>query len=148
MLEDFAISIETTDGRQLSETDISYCDWDEMKFGDNNYEPHQIVLSFQNLEKDYGKLMLKVEYTPSGVASGVIIEKEITVLSKPGHHFATTWSSDGTHHWKACTDEGCTEKNEYGEHKWNTGVITKKLPGLPMAADSILVPYVRQPGQK
>lgn len=126
LLEDFAISIETTDGRQLSETDISYCDWDEMKFGDNNYEPHQIVLSFQNLEKDYGKLMLKVEYTPSGVASGVIIEKEITVLSKPGHHFATTWSSDGTHHWKACTDEGCIEKNEYGEHKWNTGVIAKK----------------------
>ena len=125
LMQNFDVWIETTDGQRLSEDDALYCDWDEMRFGNDNYEPHQIVLNFQDVEKNYGTLRLKVEYTPSGVASGVTIEKEITVLSKT-HHFATTWSSDGTHHWKACTDEGCTERNEYGEHKWNTGVITKK----------------------
>ena len=30
------------------------------------------------------------------------------------HVWAEDWTSDGTHHWKACTAEGCAEKDQYG----------------------------------
>ena len=32
------------------------------------------------------------------------------------HVWAEDWTSDGTHHWKACTAEGCAEKDQYGVH--------------------------------
>ena len=32
------------------------------------------------------------------------------------HNFSTEWSSDETHHWKACTDQDCNEKKDYSEH--------------------------------
>ncbi len=40
------------------------------------------------------------------------------------HSFATEWSKDATHHWHACTGEGCTDVADKAEHTWNAGEIT------------------------
>lgn len=40
------------------------------------------------------------------------------------HVWAKDWTSDGTHHWKACTAEGCAEKDQYGVHQIANGVCT------------------------
>lgn len=40
------------------------------------------------------------------------------------HVWAEDWTSDGTHHWKACTAEGCAEKDQYGVHQIANGVCT------------------------
>lgn len=40
------------------------------------------------------------------------------------HVWAEDWTSDGTHHWKACTTEGCAEKDQYGVHQIANGVCT------------------------
>ena len=36
------------------------------------------------------------------------------------HAFAAEWSTDGTHHWHACTDSGCTEALDKAEHTWSS----------------------------
>ena len=40
------------------------------------------------------------------------------------HSFATEWSKDATHHWHACTGEGCNDVADKAEHTWNAGEIT------------------------
>ena len=40
------------------------------------------------------------------------------------HVWAEDWTSDGTYHWKACTAEGCAEKDQYGVHQIANGVCT------------------------
>ncbi|MET0015617.1 S-layer homology domain-containing protein [Oscillibacter sp.] len=42
------------------------------------------------------------------------------------HHFSPNWSSDATNHWHACTDEGCTEKNDVASHVCTAGWKDKK----------------------
>ena len=37
------------------------------------------------------------------------------------HSYASTWSKDGTHHWKACT---CGDEKDYAEHTYTKGVCT------------------------
>ena len=44
--------------------------------------------------------------------------------SEHEHVWAEDWTSDGTHHWKACTAEGCAEKDQYGVHQIANGVCT------------------------
>ena len=41
---------------------------------------------------------------------------EQEVLAKVAHTFAQVWSADGTHHWYACTTEGCAAQDQHGEH--------------------------------
>ena len=42
------------------------------------------------------------------------------VRSIGDHAAATAWTTtDATHHWKACTHDGCTIKFEYGEHEYD-----------------------------
>ena len=42
------------------------------------------------------------------------------VRSLGDHAAATAWTTtDATHHWKACTHDGCTLKFEYGEHEYD-----------------------------
>lgn len=41
------------------------------------------------------------------------------------HVWVEDWTSDGTHHWKACTAEGCAEKDQYGVHQIANGVCTE-----------------------
>ena len=36
----------------------------------------------------------------------------------PSHSYDTAWSSNDTHHWHACTDEGCTAFSDKAEHVW------------------------------
>lgn len=38
------------------------------------------------------------------------------------HNASSEWTKNETHHWHACTDAGCEEKINYGEHTWNDGV--------------------------
>ena len=38
------------------------------------------------------------------------------------HLWAQGWSDSETHHWHACTVEGCTEKNDYAAHDYVDGV--------------------------
>lgn len=42
------------------------------------------------------------------------IDKAITVLGKLGHDFSVVWSTDGTHHWHACSR--CDAKDSFEEH--------------------------------
>ena len=34
-----------------------------------------------------------------------------------GHHFSSTWSYDAEYHWHACTDAGCRNVSDYGQHQ-------------------------------
>lgn len=40
------------------------------------------------------------------------------------HTFAEYWSMDESYHWHSTTCEHITEKKNYGEHDWNSGVVT------------------------
>ena len=48
----------------------------------------------------------------------------LTITVEGSHHFSEAWSSDDTHHWHECTDEGCNEVADYGEHTWDAGEVT------------------------
>lgn len=40
------------------------------------------------------------------------------------HNFSEEWSNNETHHWHACTDDGCKENKDKAEHSWNDGSVT------------------------
>ena len=40
------------------------------------------------------------------------------------HNFSEEWSNNETHHWHACTDNGCKEIKDKAEHSWNDGSVT------------------------
>ena len=40
------------------------------------------------------------------------------------HNFSEEWSNNETHHWHACTDDGCKETKDKAEHSWNDGSVT------------------------
>lgn len=40
------------------------------------------------------------------------------------HNFSEEWSNKETHHWHACTDDGCKETKDKAEHSWNDGSVT------------------------
>lgn len=40
------------------------------------------------------------------------------------HNFSEEWSNNETHHWHACTDNGCKETKDKAEHSWNGGSVT------------------------
>lgn len=50
------------------------------------------------------------------------------MLFSCGHDcvFSEDWTKDATHHWHACTHEGCTEAIDKAEHVWDDGQITTK----------------------
>ena len=39
-------------------------------------------------------------------------------IGKLEHSFSDEWTSDDDHHWHACTEENCEEKDSYAEHQW------------------------------
>ncbi len=43
---------------------------------------------------------------------------------KHSHSFSNKWSKDGTHHWRACTVDGCTEKESYAQHNFSGNKCT------------------------
>lgn len=47
-------------------------------------------------------------------------------LMQNNHHFSTQWTYDNVNHWRACTDEGCTEVTEKGPHTYDAGVVTSQ----------------------
>ena len=49
-------------------------------------------------------------------ASGCIDQSK-----KHTHDYKTTWSKDGTHHWRECLDANCDEKSQYEEHNFESG---------------------------
>ncbi len=49
----------------------------------------------------------------------------LTACNKDGkHNFAEEWSNNETHHWHACTDNGCKETKDKAEHSWDGGNVT------------------------
>ena len=40
------------------------------------------------------------------------------------HNFSEEWSNNETHHWHACTDNGCKETKDKAELSWNDGSVT------------------------
>lgn len=40
--------------------------------------------------------------------------------------FSEDWTKNSNYHWRACTDEDCTEITDKAEHVWDEGQITKK----------------------
>ena len=51
---------------------------------------------------------------------------EIIPILDHTHIYGDTWESDVQNHWKECTSDSCDEKAEFGEHTWDTGVVTKE----------------------
>ena len=45
------------------------------------------------------------------------------------HSFTATWVSDDTHHWHACSGEGCTEVSAKSEHTYGDMAVTE--PAAP-----------------
>ncbi len=45
------------------------------------------------------------------------------------HEFASSWKSDATDHWHACTEEGCTEVQGKAAHTFVTKGVTKAAVG-------------------
>ena len=43
-----------------------------------------------------------------------LVDKTSMVLPKKGHDFSDVWTTDGTHHWHACSR--CDDKDSYKEH--------------------------------
>lgn len=45
----------------------------------------------------------------------------------PSHEcvFSSEWTKTATEHYHKCTIEGCTEKQDFSEHSWNDGEITR-----------------------
>ena len=50
------------------------------------------------------------------------------------HEYDVAWSKNDTHHWHACTDEGCDKTTDKAKHSWDDGVITEdptsQAPGV------------------
>lgn len=42
------------------------------------------------------------------------------------HSFSGQWKYNSTHHWHEATCEHTDQKEEYGEHEWDNGVVTKQ----------------------
>ncbi len=79
---------------------------------------HWVVCSCQ--EK-----VLQGEHVPGAAATETtpqictVCERVLVSATGHIHSWATDWSSDGTHHWKACS--GCEEVNEKEEHNFSEG---------------------------
>lgn len=46
------------------------------------------------------------------------------------HHFSTDWTYDETHHWHACTDDGCTAISGKAPHEWTGWRIDEPSQGM------------------
>lgn len=44
------------------------------------------------------------------------------------HHFSTDWTYDETHHWHACTDDGCTAIKDKAPHEWTGWLVNDDRP--------------------
>lgn len=44
------------------------------------------------------------------------------------HHFSTDWTYDETHHWHACTDDGCTAISGKAPHEWTGWLVNDDRP--------------------
>ena len=51
--------------------------------------------------------------------------KEVDIPAK-GHSWKTEWTSNGEGHWHECWNEGCNEKDQYGQHSGGTATCTAK----------------------
>ena len=64
----------------------------------------------------------------SGGTATCVAKKVCTTCNKEygetdttnGHSFSTDWTTDGTNHWHACLNEGCTGKGSEGKHEGGT----------------------------
>ena len=62
-------------------------------------------------------------YTATCYYGGTICSDKKTVeVSALGHQWRTSYSSDETKHWRECTREGCTAKENEEEHSFETVV--------------------------
>lgn len=81
----------------------------------NNNDTHKVICASC-------KTVINASEACSGGKAATCIAK--SVCAKCGveygefaaHKYATTWSSDGTHHWHACTVEGCNDKADGAVH--------------------------------
>lgn len=47
---------------------------------------------------------------------------ETQSISKTSHVYSSSWSSDSSNHWKACTGSGCTARNGQSAHNRSAGI--------------------------
>ena len=48
---------------------------------------------------------------------------ETIPVNSTAHNYATTWTTDGTNHWHACLNSGCTSVSGKTAHTWNEETI-------------------------
>ncbi len=64
-----------------------------------------------------------------GTALNTDLVSYTPATSEHTHVWDTAWTKHANHHWHECTADGCgveedSEKNSYGPHTWNDGVVT------------------------
>ncbi len=52
------------------------------------------------------------------IATSLFVAVGCVVKPDDEHHFSTTFSYDENTHWRACTDEGCTEVTDSADHSY------------------------------
>ena len=57
-----------------------------------------------------------------GVAAiGAIVAAVVVGTKQEGHSYSEEWAFDETHHWHACSDDGCDAISEKAAHIWGEG---------------------------
>ena len=73
---------------------------------------------FTHLKKDYGAHIMTLDYADEEGYHEHCETCGYSVVNP--HNYATAWSTNATHHWHACTDEGFTDlRIDYGEHTFS-----------------------------
>ena len=87
----------------------------------------EMVLTRIESSRTVGSINTEGEGRPVVVVHEVVdkyYDLRLVYKEQHEHVWAEDWTSDGTHHWKACTAEGCAEKDQYGVHQIANGVCT------------------------
>ncbi len=72
---------------------------------------------------------MKRKTIPIALASALMLALPLSLLSSCGgekHQYASTWSSDSTDHWHACTIADHADVADKGAHDFDNGKITKE----------------------
>lgn len=100
--------------------ELAVCDVCHQPYG--SYAKH-ILKKHAKVEADHSKPG-NIEYYTCNVcdkffsdANGAVeIQQKDTVLDQISHSYASTWSTNTTHHWKECS---CGDKAQYGTHVYD-----------------------------
>ena len=91
--------------------------------GDNHTHDYNQQVTTESYLKDAATCTQKAVYYYS-CACGISGTATFEYGDFADHEYSNTWSYNDTHHWYAAICEHTAEQKNYGEHNWNSGVVT------------------------